>query len=182
MQGIKLLPHVNKLTISSSLNRRLKRNSRARSANSSCFTRETRTITQSPRKCRVRNPRKSLGRFKEMARKLQRTIYQVNHRLDPWKCSCRLCSSCTVSTLHDCGLYSQLKRSDITCRQDNSIDFGVLIRGCWESGTVQVFVPPTASYRGYLHVICNWEIKRGGCKFLYWARGLGNYKRSFKSS
>ena len=49
-----------------------------------------------------------------MERKLQRTIYLVNHRLDPWKFSCsQLCSSCTVSILYDCGFYSQLKPSDI---------------------------------------------------------------------
>jgi len=48
-----------------------------------------------------------------MERKLQRTIYQVNHHLDPWKFSSELCSSCTVSILYDCGFYSQLKLSDI---------------------------------------------------------------------
>lgn len=47
-----------------------------------------------------------------MDRELQRTIYLVNHRLDPWKFSSQLCSSCTVSILYDCGFYIQFKPSD----------------------------------------------------------------------
>lgn len=48
-----------------------------------------------------------------MDRKLQRTIYLVNHRLDPWKFSSQLCSSCTVSILYDCVFYGNFKPSDI---------------------------------------------------------------------
>lgn len=69
--------------------RRSRRNSRARSASSSYFTREIPPSTQSPRQCQLKNQKRSLGRwYKWMERKLQRT-FPVNHRLrDRWKFSC----------------------------------------------------------------------------------------------
>lgn len=61
-----------------------KKNSHARNANSSYFTRGTPPTSLSPRKRRSRSQKGSLGIIKWMARKLQMIMFLVNLPLGPW--------------------------------------------------------------------------------------------------